>query len=438
MLKVLYLGYVWPEPASSAAGGRTLSLLRLFRAQQCDVVFASAAGESLFRADLAALGVREQTIKLNCDSFDVFVQAYQPDVVVFDRFFTEEQFAWRVEKHCPQALRVLDTCDFHSLRDARERLLKRAKHAQGDAHTLVLPDALNSASLIPVMLQDDLCLRELAAFYRCDLNLMISQFEVDLLVQHFHLPSRLFQLSHLMQVSSSQGATPTFEERQHFISIGNFRHAPNWDAVLVLKQQIWPRLRQRLLAQGLRDVQLHVYGAYMPPKASALHQEKEGFMVYGRAQDALEVMRQARVCLAPLRFGAGMKGKLADAMRAGTPSVTTSIGAEGMLTDTAWPGAIADDPDTFVDAALRLYTDAKQFALAQQNAAPLLLAYHDEAHNAAALWKVLIEAKAQQAQGRAANLTGQLLRHHSMKSSQYLSQWIQLKNKVSINPATST
>jgi len=122
--KILVIGYVWPEPRSSAAGSRMLKLLQLLRAEAWQVVFASAAALSPHRADLSALGIEEKPIELNADSFDHFIQAYQPDVVLFDRFFTEEQFAWRVEQHCPHALRVLETVDLHCLREARHRLLR--------------------------------------------------------------------------------------------------------------------------------------------------------------------------------------------------------------------------------------------------------------------------------------------------------------------------
>src|SRR5690606_36887288 len=83
-------------------------------------------------------------------------------------------------------------------------------------------------------------------------------------------------------------------------------------------------------------------------------------------------MQQARVCLAPLRFGAGLKGKLIDAMQCGTPSVTTSIGAEGLHGQDLWPGAIADNLDPFVEAAVELYESPEHWQRAHQQCAAQL------------------------------------------------------------------
>ena len=105
---VLVIGYVWPEPRSSAAGGHMMQILETFLEQGWDITFSSPAGTGEHRADLTALGIREVPIELNNSSFDSFISQLAPDVVLFDRFMMEEQFGWRVERHCPDALRVLD------------------------------------------------------------------------------------------------------------------------------------------------------------------------------------------------------------------------------------------------------------------------------------------------------------------------------------------
>lgn len=433
MQKILILGYVWPEPNSSAAGSRMMELLRLFRSQGWQVVFASAAALSEHRADLASLQIEEKSIALNCASFDRYLAEYQPDMVLFDRFFTEEQFGWRVEKICPDALRVLDTSDLHSLRQARHSLLKQAQHAcrnETERHQLGALDA-SPASLYAAMVTEDMAQREIAAIYRCDLTLMISEFEMDLLQQQFGVPAMLLHHCNLMLIRS-ETQLPGFAERQHFISIGNFRHAPNWDAVLWLKHAIWPRIRL-----ALPQAQLHVVGAYPPPKASALHNARDGFQVLGWVADAHQVMARARVCLAPLRFGAGIKGKLADAMACGTPSVTTAIGSEGMSGDLPWGGALAQDTDSFAAAAVALYQDADRWQQAQQHGRQILAQYFAPEPAAQALLARLLAARQRQAENRRQNFTGAMLRHHLHKSTHYMAQWIAAKNQLTDQLAAS-
>ena len=160
---------------------------------------------------------------------------------------------------------------------------------------------------------------------------------------------------------------PSYEQRQGFMSIGNFKHAPNWDCVQYLKQTIWPLIRQQL-----PSAEMFVYGAYPPAKAMQLNKPADGFYIKGRADDAKLVIQAARVCLAPLRFGAGLKGKLLEAMEYGTPSVTSTIGAEGMRNELPWNGSIADQPDMFAKAAVCLHEDKLSWQEAQTRGSHIL------------------------------------------------------------------
>ncbi|NOT12346.1 MAG: glycosyltransferase family 4 protein [Methylococcaceae bacterium] len=427
MKKLLIIGYVWPEPKSSAAGSRMMELIELFHANHWRIVFASASALSKHRADLSAFGVQEQPIILNDSSFNDFIGELNPAVVLFDRFFTEEQFGWRVEQMCPDALRILDTEDLHSLRHVRQQYLRQGQKqaATEDERQRVGPVLIETVELYQRMTEDDMAQREIASIYRCDLSLIISQFEMNLLADCFSIPKPLLQycpfLKNTMQV---HGVLPGFSDRQHFISIGNFRHEPNWDAVLYLKHAIWPFIRS-----SLPDVELHVYGAYTPPKAMQLHSPKQGFYIKGWADDALQVMRRARVCLAPLRFGAGIKGKLMDAMRVGTPSVTTSIGAEAMCGNRPWGGQIENETQAFAEAAVQLYVDEVQWLKAQQRGFGILTHYFAQDDYAHLLIERIFQLKENLAQERQQNFVGTLLRHHFHKSTQYMSRWIEAKNK---------
>jgi glycosyltransferase involved in cell wall biosynthesis len=421
--KVLAIGYVWPEPRSSAAGGHMMQILESFLQHGWDITFSSPAGYGEQRADLAALGIREVPIELNNSSFDTFIRELAPDVVLFDRFMMEEQFGWRVEKHCPDALRVLETSDLQSLRDARQQRLKERLKASDDANDFNELFAPERREEFEFMADTDLAKREIAAIYRCDVNLMISEVEIDLLVEHFKVPRNLLHWCPLMVDLPSEPFAP-FEDRANFLHIGNFRHAPNWDAVLWLKTAIWPMIREQL-----PTAQLHIYGAYTPPKATALHNPAQGFHVMNWAEDALQVMSAARVCLAPLRFGAGIKGKIVDAMLCGTPNVTTPIGAEAMHGNEQWPGAVTRTAREFADCAVRLYSDKAQWLNTQALGQTLLANRYQQSIHGPALIEKLIDCQQHLVQLRRDNFTGSMLRHHQHKSTQYMSQWIEAKNR---------
>ncbi|MDC3211957.1 glycosyltransferase family 4 protein [Pseudoalteromonas distincta] len=406
MKKVLVIGYVWPEPNSSAAGTHMMSLLNAFRAQNWDVEFATPAQRTDHMVNLDDFGITSQSIALNCDSFDEYVKAYNPDIVMFDRFMMEEQFGWRVDKHCPNAIKILDTEDLQCLRNARHEAFKGEREfTTSDLHS-------------------DIAKREIAAILRCDLSLIISSYEMSLLNSVFKIePSLLHHLPFMVDLSSLPTSTKTFEQRQHFMTIGNFRHAPNWDAVLYL-QKIWPLIRKQL-----PKAELHIYGSYPPPKATALNNPKTGFLIKGWADNALDVMQSARVCLAPLRFGAGIKGKLLEAMIMQTPSVTTNIGAEGMHNDLPWPGKIANTADDFANAAVEMYTNQSDFEQAQQDGNALLNTLYNKVQLSAALIQKVDSISSDLNAHREKNFTGQMLKHHTMRSTQYMSQWIAEKNK---------
>lgn len=419
---LLVIGYVWPEPRSSAAGGHIMQILQAFLDQGWQVTFASPAGDGEHMADLAALGIARQAIKLNDESFDRFITELNPDVVLFDRFMMEEQFGWRVEKHCPTALRVLETSDLQSLRDARQLRLKDALKADPQRDDFSTLFGLDHPDLYRHMAAADISQREVAAIYRSDLSLMISEPEIELLTGQFRVPGALLHHCPLMVEASGPGKS--FEQRAHFLSIGNFRHAPNWDAVLWLKTVLWPRIRQRL-----PQAELHVYGAYTPPKATVLNNPAQGFRVLNWAEDALQVMGDARVALAPLRFGAGIKGKLLDAMVCGTPSVTTPIGAEGMHGTLAWPGLVASDVEGLVNAAVTLYQDEAAWQQANAHAPALLQARYRYRPHADALLTRIDTLRHDLDTHRLGNFTGAMLRHHQHKSTQYMAQWIEAKRK---------
>lgn len=407
---VLFIGSVWPEPASSAGGSRTVQLMELFIAQGWKLTFASTAADSEFMIDFLKWPVSKVSIQLNDSSFDAFISKLQPSIVVFDKFMIEEQFGWRVAANCPDALRILDTIDLHCLRTARHKALKE-----------------NRSFKETEVLKEEMAKREIASIFRSDCSLIISDMEMKLLENRFHLRNEILHyIPFLLPSLSAEDISNwlPFEQREHFVTIGNFMHEPNWNAVLYLKQEIWPLIRKELpLAE------LHVYGSYSSQKVEALHAPKEGFYIKGRAADAQAVVSKARVCLAPLRFGAGIKGKLVEAMQCGTPSVTTSIGAEGMHGTYEWNGFVANDTIGIAKAAVQLYSDKNVWLKSQQNGIEIINSFYAKEKHGDLLIKRIKELERDLELHRIQNFTGAMLMHHSMASTKYLSKWIEEKNR---------
>jgi glycosyltransferase involved in cell wall biosynthesis len=413
MQHVLIIGKVWPEPISSAAGSRMLQLINLFLSQGWQVSFATPARESEFMSDLDSMGVHRHVIELNSGGFDLFVKNLNPQIVLFDRFTTEEQFGWRVAENCPDAMRILDTEDLHCLRSARQT-------------------ALNSGRAFKMEdLNNDVSKRELASIYRCDLSLIISDFEMEVLASYFKVDKNLlhyvpFMLEPVTAVDEDEW--PSFSERADFISIGNFLHEPNWDAVLYLKKSIWPLIRKEL-----PEACMHISGAYPSHKVFELHDQVNGFLIKGRAASVNEAMIKARVCLAPLRFGAGLKGKLVDAIQSGTPSVTTAIGAEAMHGSLEWSGIIADTPREFAMAAITLYTDKKAWKKAQHNGIAIINNFFSRHKHEKELLSRILTTQQNLEEHRAHNFTGAMLMYHSSLGTRYMSLWIEAKNKLKVD-----
>lgn len=406
--KLLIIGHVWPEPRSSGAGSRMMQLIAGFQEEGYEIIFASACAKSDNAFDLSEIGIVQASIQMNHCSFDHFVKSFNPEVVLFDRFMTEEQYGWRVTEQCPNALKILDTEDLHCLRKGRHQAYKDGK---------VFDDSY---------LFNDVAKREIASIYRSDVSLMISEVEISLLKDTFKMPEDLlcylpFQCNIISEKTIQD--LPSFEKRRDFITIGNFLHEPNFNAILYLKESIWPLIKQKL-----PSARLHIYGAYASQKVNQLHNEASGFLIKGFAEDVHDVMANAKVCLAPLRFGAGLKGKLVDAMKNGTPCIMTAIAAEGMFGSSEPNGFIEDSPEEFAEKAALLYQNESLWKEKHNNGFKTLNERFDKTLFHDRLFSEINETMKHLERHRHLNFIGQMLQHHMLQSTKYMSKWIEEKN----------
>jgi len=405
---LVIIGTVWPEPTSTAAGTRMLQIMEVFQKENYKITFLSSASKGENSFDLESIGVPTKNIQLNDSSFDVLIVKLNPTIVLFDRFMIEEQYGWRVAENCPNALRMLDTEDLHFLRKAREAAFKQNRN-------LVFEDYIT-----------DVFKREIAAIYRCDLSLIISEFEMQLLTETFKVDASILYYLPFMVNSISideLNAFPKFSERKHFVSIGNFLHEPNWQTVLQLKK-LWKSIKK-----ALPEAEIHIYGAYVSEKAKQLHTEKEGFIIKGRAKSVESVFNSAKVLLAPIPYGAGLKGKLVESMQFGLPNVTSKIGAEAMHGTLNWNGFITNSDEKFIEKAIALYSNEVFWNTAQKNGVELVNKRYKKTLFETEFVLTINDLLTNLNKHRNQNFLGQILQHQSLQSTKFMSRWIELKNK---------
>lgn len=385
-----------------------LQLIDLFLEQGFQITFASTAAKSERSAALESLQIQEVAIKLNDSSFDDFLKNLQPNVVMFDRFMTEEQFGWRVAERCPNALRILDTEDLHFLRKAREEAYKKG-----------IP-------MGKVYLFTEIAKRELASILRCDLSLIISEVELRLLIETFGIPAGLlWYLPFLLTLEDSEEKKRqqiNFDERQHFIAVGNMKHAPNVASVKILQEHIWPTLRQKF-----PQAELRIYGAYVPQQLQQLHNPKDRFFIKGWVKDISEVMKNAKIQLAPLPFGAGLKGKILDAFQNGLPTVTTSIGGEGIFDGASKPVNVSDNWENFCSVASNLYQGKEDWLTTQNEGYALVVnRFQKNGFSKPLLERVSLLLENLE-KHRQKHFIGQILQYKTLNATRYMSKWIEEK-----------
>jgi len=189
---------------------------------------------------------------------------------------------------------------------------------------------------------------ELANARAVDLTLVVSDSERRLL--HEQVPELAVEvLSNIHEIADQ---VPGFEQRRDLFFIGGFEHAPNLDAMLYFVAEVLP-----LIAVQIPTIRLLIAGSEMPDQIRELASDRVDIL--GHVPEVTPLLKLARIFVAPLRYGAGVKGKVGQSMGAGLPVVTTGVGAEGLGLEDRRHALIADDAEAFAAAVILLYNDAQ-------------------------------------------------------------------------------
>jgi GT2 family glycosyltransferase/glycosyltransferase involved in cell wall biosynthesis len=329
--QILILDESVPQPDRDSASLRQFNLIRMLLDSGAHVVFVPTRGEHGGAATeaLQALGVEVWYAPfLKGLGSWLHTHGARFAVVMMVRYHLANECLPLVKRFAPQARTVFDTVDLHYLRERRGAELARDVR-------LVRSAERTRASELAVMAQTDVTLLVSGAEKK-QLATDAPQVKVEL-------------LSNLHEVA---GRGLDWDQRRDLVFVGGFRHPPNLDAMQWFIGEVFPLIREQL-----PNVDFHCIGADVPPQIHALAATRPGVHVHGYVPDVAPYMSGGRISVAPLRFGAGVKGKINLSMAHGQPVVATTCGVEGMYLRDGEDVLVADGTREFADAVVRLYGD---------------------------------------------------------------------------------
>ena len=356
--RVLVIDHCTPTPNEDAGSLIIFNILLLLREMDFQVTFIPEDNFCYMQEETSALqrvgievlyGPYVNNVKEHLRDFgDRYDLAFliRPNVV--------NRHLQTIRKHCPRAKVLYHTVDLHYLRLMREARLQFDKAKQKTA--------------------DGMKLCELAAIRGSDASIIVSTTELELLRPQ--LPGAKLHVFPL--ILDVPGTTQTFSERKDIIFVGGFQHVPNVDAVQYFVAEIMPLLRKRLPG-------IHFYVVGSKPPAEILALACEDVIITGFVEDLTLLLDKIRVSVAPLRYGAGIKGKIGSAMAVGLPVVATPLAAEGMSLIDGENILVAEGAVQFSEAIVKLYQDGDLWNRISRNG----LDFAQNVWGGEAAWKIL-------------------------------------------------
>lgn len=327
--RILLIDATTPTPDQDSGSVRYINLIKVLRSigWQCTFFADNRAYVPGYTDALRALGVEVQFHPWLSDPVSFFRErGAHFDAIMISRHYVACQYVELVREHAPQALLLFDTVDLHYLRE------QRAAAVSGSESLVRQAESTRKA--------------ELNLIQRCDVTLVVSPVERDLLAQEAP-GQRVEVLSNIHEVA---GRRADFASRKDIWFVGGFQHQPNIDAVQWFAKAIWPRVRA-----ALPELRFHIVGSKITHDIEVL--AGNGIEVHGFVKDIQPYLDGCRMSVAPLRYGAGVKGKVNQSMAYGQPVVATPMAVEGMEIIPGNEALVADRADDFADAVIRLYQD---------------------------------------------------------------------------------
>jgi GT2 family glycosyltransferase/glycosyltransferase involved in cell wall biosynthesis len=326
-------------PDQDSGSLRMLNLLRIFQELEFKVTFVPLNSQRLppYTEEMQQLGI-ECIYDPFMGGFEAFLTARRNDfdLILLSRAEVAERALPACLDLCPNVPRIFDTVDLHFLRGRRE------------AEVANRPDKLKAA--------EEMRLMELGVASQCDAVLVVSPFEKEML--EAELPGA--KIAIVSNIHSVAQEVAPFKGRRDFVFIGGFEHPPNVDAMLWFCSEIMP-----VILRVLPDAKLHIIGSKMPDTVRAL--ASEHVLAHGYVENVEPFFESCLLSIAPLRFGAGVKGKINQSMSFGVPVVSTRVGAEGMHLTDGEDILVAEGAAQFADKVVQLHQNPELWAWLSKN-----------------------------------------------------------------------
>jgi glycosyltransferase involved in cell wall biosynthesis len=356
----LVIDYHWPEPDRDSGSVDIFNLMQALQVLGFEPILAAAEqhdGPQPARDRLMAQGIR-CLLPGDAPTVADYVVRHGPmiDLCVLCRVYCGGAFLEMVQAHCRKARLVFNSIDLNFLREERRARLT------GDAALLAMIGQLRA--------------REEHIIRHCDATLVVSEAECSLLAET--MPASL--VVHMPLARPIHPPVAPFAARRGIGFVGSFAHGPNADAMRLFLAEIWPLVRQ-----ALPDCRLSIAGAGVP--ADLADGAGPSVEILGHVPDLGPWFESLRLTVAPLRFGAGAKGKVASSLCAGVPCIATPVAAEGMALAEASGVLVESEPAAFAAAVIRAYGDE---ALWTRLSAGGLA--HARDHLSLAAWQGLLDA----------------------------------------------
>jgi glycosyltransferase involved in cell wall biosynthesis len=347
---VLMVDAYYPRPDNDSGSLDQVAFVRVFQALGYEVHFAAdleLGAETPYREQLTALGVKCVTYPQYLSIKDYLARHPEEVAIGFlSRVHFGSRHAETIRQFCPQAVVIFNTVDLHHVREQREAELKGNSEGIARAHETYCAEA--------------------AATRDADATIVVSQREAAYW-QNEVPEGKVFMVPLLRDYRV--GRDTEFEGRSAIAFIGGFSHMPNVDAVEHFLDEIWP-----LVHAKMPDVEFQVIGANLPDTLAA--RADKGVNFIGYVEDLERHLAGLRLTVAPLRYGAGAKGKVVTSLAYGVPCVVSSIASEGMGLTDGVNVAVADTPKEFAEKIVGLYQNRDTWTAQSDNGIDLIRDRH--------------------------------------------------------------